>query len=199
MSMIKLIKYKGAVYQLYRSRSRRAEFRSAVNRLWRDLERVVAYLRERGIDPVVVGGLAVQHHGWERLTEDIDILIAREAYQQLVQEGKIKFGQLKLIPGTQVDVLTEGKDSNPDPEYVRDGSSVYPTFPGLMYLKLKAGRAKDIGDVTELIKAKGLDEVVLQEVLDFLPTPELQQKFRNQWAQAVKEQQHQDEQRVQDE
>jgi general secretion pathway protein N len=116
-----------------------------------------------------VGGLAVQHHGVERLTEDIDLLISRVAYDELVQEGKIKFGQLKIMPGTQIDVLTEGKDRNPDPEFVRDADTVFPTFAGLIYLKLNAGRMKDVGDVAELLKAHGFDAVEKETILAFLP------------------------------
>lgn len=182
------IKYRGNLYRLYQPKSNVREFRTAVNRLWSALQKVLAFLKPRGIQPVVVGGLAVQHHGLERLTDDIDILIDRIDYDRLVDEGKIKFGQLKLLPGVEVDVLTEGKDKNPGPEYVRDADTIFPTFAGLMFLKLKASRAKDIGDVVELIKARGFDPQDRESVLAFLPTAELKEKFLGLWATAEQEQ-----------
>jgi hypothetical protein len=184
-----LIRYQNCLYTPYRSKSRRTEFRGAVTKLWRDLGTAIRYLNERGVDPVVVGGLAVQHHGVERLTEDIDLLISRAAYDELVQEGKIKFGQLKIMPGTQIDVLTEGKDRNPDPEFVRDADTVFPTFAGLIYLKLNAGRMKDVGDVAELLKAHGFDAAEKETILAFLPSA-MRAKFGEIWDNALREHEH---------
>ena len=43
-------------------------------RLVDDLARLA---RELGVTPVVIGGLAVNHHGYMRLTADVDLLISR--------------------------------------------------------------------------------------------------------------------------
>lgn len=126
-------------------------------------------LDDYGINPVIVGGLAVQYHGYRRFTEDIDILLSREDYDKLVEDNKIKFGQLKLKPGLQIDVLTEGKDNNPDPDFVRDGNSNWPTLEGLIYLKLVANRVKDQADIVELIKSEGGSEGLLDRLLEYLP------------------------------
>ncbi|MFA5135503.1 MAG: nucleotidyltransferase [Patescibacteria group bacterium] len=184
--MSQRLQFRGHNYRLYTPKSQRREFRMAVAGLWRDVTTVIRYLAEKGIDPVVVGGLAVQHHGVERLTEDIDILISRAAYTKLVEEGKIKFGQLKIIPGTEIDVLTEGKDNNPDPEFIRAGDSNFPTFAGLIYLKLKANRLKDRGDVAELLKAHEFNIEEQQEILTFLPE-ELKIRFLAIWDEAGQE------------
>lgn len=162
-------------------------FRKLIAALWDEAEQTVTYLlKEYNIKPVIVGGLAVQHFGYRRMTEDIDILISREAYTHLEQEGKIKFGQLKTKPGVQIDVLTEGKDNNPDPETVRDGDSLYPTFEGLIYLKLLSGRDKDKADVTELLKINGLEPELYYKVVHFLPD-NLITAFDERWRSALSE------------
>ena len=33
--------------------------------------------REAGVAPVIIGGLAVNHHGYMRVTADVDILVSR--------------------------------------------------------------------------------------------------------------------------
>jgi hypothetical protein len=145
-------------------------FRRMLADLHADAEWVVDYLlRDYDIKPVIIGGLAVQRYGYRRFTEDIDILISRRDYDRLVEDGKIKFGQLKVKPGIQIDVLTEGKDDNPDPEFVRDGNSYWPTLEGLIYLKLLSGRKKDEADVVELIKVENASEDLLDRVLAFMP------------------------------
>jgi hypothetical protein len=154
---------------------RRASFRSAVAKLWQDFEDLVKYLAKHGVDPVLVGGMAVQHHGLTRLTEDIDILISRTDYDRLVTDGLIKFGSLKHFKsGVQVDVLTEGKDGNPDPSVVRNPESPnLPTLEGLIYLKLLAGRLKDHGDIGELLKIHEFDPDIRSRLTQLTDDPNL--------------------------
>lgn len=153
----------------------RVSFRKAVAKLWRDFEDLIKFMSRHNVDPVLVGGLAVQHHGYVRLTEDIDILIPRADYDRLVAEGVIKFWMLKRFnPNVQVDVLTEGKDRNPDPSVVRDPSSPnLPTLEGLIYLKLLAGRLKDHADVAELLKVHGFDPEIRQHLTAITNDPQL--------------------------
>jgi len=160
-------------------------FRKLLASSWKDAEEVVKYLLEEyNIKPVIVGGLAVQQFGYRRMTEDIDILISRKDYDYLIEEGKIKFGQLKIKSGVQIDVLTEGKDDNPDPEFVRDGDSLYPTFEGLIYMKLLSGRDKDKGDITELLKINGLTKDLHDRVINFLPAG-MVSSFEERWNVAI--------------
>lgn len=149
---------------------------------------VVQYLsKDYGITPLLIGGLAVQHYGVERQTVDIDILLSKIDYQTLLEDRKIKYGTLKFKPGVQVDVLSEGKDGNPNPEIIRDGNSVYPTLEGLIYLKLIARRLKDQGDIAELLKANGLTQALKKRVLSLLPEKH-KQPFLDIWNTATKEQ-----------
>lgn len=162
-------------------------FRQVVASLQTEADVIVGYLINNfEITPVVVGGLAVQHFGYVRLTEDIDILISAVDYQKLVDEDRITFGRLKTKPGLQVDVLVEGVDGNPHPDFIRDGGSSYPTLPGIIYLKLISGRSKDSADVVELIKINMQDSTLHDTVVNFLPV-ELHETFESLWNTAVKE------------
>jgi len=148
-------------------------FKRLIAAVWNEVPEVIKFLQnDYGINPVIIGGLAVQHHGLTRMTEDLDLLISKLDYDKLVAEGKIKFGALKWKPGFQVDMVWEGRDGNPNPESVRDGSSVFPTLQGLICLKLISGRMKDQSDVVELIKIHNFDPGVKSDVLasDLLDT-----------------------------
>lgn len=152
-----------------------------------DFEEVSAHLlKEYNIKPLLIGGLAVQHYGFERQTVDIDILISKIDYQKLIEANQIKFGTLKFRPGIQIDVLSEGKDNNPNPETIRDGNSNYPTLEGLIYLKLISNRLKDQSDIVELIKANGLSKELQKSIYNFLPSKRKQQ-FIELWNKATKE------------
>ena len=168
---------------------RHAAFRSAVVGLWQSFEDLVGFLAQHHVDPVLVGGLAVQHHGYVRLTEDIDILISRVDYDRLVEEGLIKFGSLKRFQsGVQVDVLTEGKDGNPDPSVVRDPELPnLPTLEGLVYLKLLAGRLKDHADVAELMKRHDFDPAIRQRLEAITQDPNILADYDSVVARAARE------------
>jgi hypothetical protein len=152
------------------------QFKKAIEALWGSLRQALDFINENyGEMPVLVGGLAVQLYGVTRMTEDVDILVSKETYDKLVADEKIKYGQLKLIPGTQIDVLCEGKDENPHPDFVRGDPPEYPSLPGLIYLKLLSGRYKDLGDVEELLLVNYTPELH-QQVMGLLPE-DLQQAF----------------------
>jgi len=142
--------------------------------------------KEYRIKPVIVGGLAVQRHGYRRQTEDIDILISKADHEKLLQDGKINFGRLKIRRRIDVDVLWEGRDGNPSPDFVRDGDSYYPSLEGLIYLKILAGRVKDRADVVELLKTNGLSHKLYKQVRSFLPA-EMHTLFQELWGAAKSE------------
>ena len=135
-------------------------FRRLIQAVWDEVPDVIKYLQdEYGINPVIIGGLAVQHWGVVRMTEDLDLLISKADYDKLQKDGKIQYGSLKFKPGYQVDIVYEGRDGNPGPNAVRDGITHFPTLAGLLYLKLIAGRMKDQSDIVELLKANGMPDI----------------------------------------
>jgi hypothetical protein len=148
----------------------------ALSRLVRDLENL-------HIDYAVIGAVALNQHGFQRLTVDIDLLLTKDGldrfrnemvglgYRPAFEGAKKKFRTTKEnIP---VDIITTG-------EYPGDGSPIPVVFPNpaeaslnidgvntvtlekLIELKLASGitatdRLKDLADVQELIKIKSLD------------------------------------------
>lgn len=134
---------------------------------WEDAQRVIAYLMDLGVNPIIIGGVAVKQHGYERETGDIDILISREDYDTLSDGNKLEQGpdgeRLAELPG--IDVLYEGDYwDHPSPEAVRKPGTHLPTFEGLLMIKLKSGRQKDTSDVTELLKRTGLSPALKKQL-----------------------------------
>ena len=158
------------------------------------LSRLVRDLESHEIDYAVIGAVALNQHGFQRLTVDIDVLLTKEGldrfrdklvglgYRPAFEGAKKKFRTTKEnIP---VDVITTG-------EYPGDGSPIPVTFPNpadasviidgvntvtlekLIELKLASGitatdRLKDLADVQELIKIKSLDESFAVRLNEFV-------------------------------
>jgi hypothetical protein len=115
----------------------------------------------------IVGGVAVVHHGYARTTQDVDVLVASDAWAALEREatrfGFTSSGARRFVhdTGVRVDVLVEG-------EPLPRGDAVYPSpdeldqdgdvvgLVGLVRLKLTARRHQDLADVVALLKR--LDE-----------------------------------------
>ncbi len=128
-----------------------------------------ALLKTSGVDFLIVGGLAVVHHGYQRLTVDLDVLIAEDGHESLDAHLqafdfiRTSRRRLKHEPtGVQVDLLTAGDSligprtapPLPSPDTVgrseQDPDII--SLHALLELKLDAGRRQDITDVVELLK-----------------------------------------------
>jgi hypothetical protein len=138
----------------------------AKRRLADDLSRIC---REAEVRPVVIGGLAVNHHGYMRVTADVDILVARaEAvalYRRLRSESgwrRYSEGFKNTALGVGLDICVEGErtapgstEEFPDPAQLAtvdvDPLPV-PALSELLALKVMSGRARDDADVVELLK-----------------------------------------------
>ncbi len=152
-----------------------------------DIARTLEYLKmelgRANIPFGLIGGLALRHHGYLRFTEDVDILTTAEGLQW-IHDNMVGRGLLPRGPGVRkklrqtqykvnIDILTAGEHAGangsptcfPSPEsdafVERDGILVL-TLEKLIELKLTSGvwggRAKDLGDVQELIRANALSE-----------------------------------------
>ena len=139
--------------------------------------RISRRLDELGIAFVVVGGVAMFHHGFRRFTEDVDILVSREdlalIHEKLDGLGFVRpFSTSKnlrdTVNGVKIEFLITGEfpgDGKPKPVAfprpqdvfeIRDGIKVL-QLPRLIELKLASymtgkARSKDLGDVEELIR-----------------------------------------------
>ena len=126
--------------------------------------------RKEGIPLAIVGGLAAIHHGYERFTKDIDVVV-RSANLNVLTRVAPQYG-VKVIwndpegwhklqcEGVPVDVVPEGRKPRkdapttiPGPEQlgVRDGTG-YAGIAGWIETKLGSFREQDRADVVQVIK-----------------------------------------------
>jgi hypothetical protein len=138
-------------------------------------------LKQHGIDYMVIGAVALMAYGYPRFTEDIDLVMTPEGLQAFHQEliglgCPASPGAKKRLrstrDGVSIEVIVTG-------EYPGDGKPKPVSFPvpatasteiegvqivtleKLIELKLASGmtapdRLKDLADVQELIKVRGL-------------------------------------------
>ena len=166
------------------------------------LTHVAADLKERGIDYLVVGALALFAHGYPRLTEDIDLVFTSEGldrfHDELVGPGYASAfpGARKRLrstkDGVRIDVITAGEypgDGKPKPVSFPVPSQAaieidgirFATLEKLIELKLASGmtasdRLKDLADIQELIKIRGLTRELANDL-----NPYVQQKYLELW------------------
>jgi hypothetical protein len=124
---------------------------------------------EAGVAPLVIGGLAVNHHGYARFTADVDLLVARADALPLLRRFRQEHGWRRRGDGFRntvldvgVDICVEGEKTAPHSEETfpapADLRSVsvhplpVPALPDLIALKVMSGRARDDADVVELLK-----------------------------------------------
>ncbi|MBX3287730.1 MAG: nucleotidyltransferase family protein [Acidobacteria bacterium] len=147
------------------------------------LSRLVRDLENNGIEYAVIGAIALNQHGYRRFTEDIDLLLTREGLERF-REKLVGLGYRPAFEGAKkkfrtteenvpVEVITTGEfpgDGLPKPVVFPHPTDVSREIDGiktvslekLIELKLASGisapdRLKDLADVQELIKLKGLD------------------------------------------
>lgn len=147
------------------------------------LARVSSDLKRCGIDYMVIGAVALMAYGYPRFTEDIDLVLTPEGLQafheELIGSGYVPAfqGSRKRLrstcDGVSIEVIVSGDypgDGKPKPVSFPvpaeasteiDGVRIV-TLEKLIELKLASGmtapdRLKDLADVQELIKIRGLD------------------------------------------
>ena len=142
------------------------------------MRRVVKRLEKAGIDYAVVGGMAVNAHGRQRTTADLDLLLTPEGlaefrlrfvprhYEEIAGRPrrftdriggvKIDFLVTGLFPGSGA----PGPIAYPDPAAVSEviGDARVVGLATLIQLKLAARRYQDFADVVALIRVHDLDE-----------------------------------------
>jgi hypothetical protein len=148
------------------------------NEVYKSLRRIAERLDALGVPYALVGGLALNEHGYERLTVDVDLLVTPDGLKTIHE----KLQGLGYLPpfagskhlkdtttGVRIEFLITGQypgDGKPKPvvfpdpakEAVDIGGIKVLNLPKLVDLKLASGlsnerRARDIVDVQELIAA----------------------------------------------
>jgi hypothetical protein len=165
------------------------------------LRRISRRLVELEVPYAVAGGMALFAHGFERFTQDVDILVAREALKSIHE----RLEGLGYVPpftgsknlrdtefGVRIEFLVAGEfpgDGKPKPVAFPDPAEVaveidgirFLSLPSLVELKLASGmtnlgRLKDLADVIELIKARSLPAEFAQEL-----NPYVREKYLELW------------------
>jgi hypothetical protein len=148
----------------------------ALGKLARDLERC-------GIDYAVIGAVALNQHGFQRFTSDIDVLLNADGLERF-RDRLVGLGYRPAFEGARkkfrttetnvpVEFIVTGEfpgDGRPKPVVFPEPSDFFVIIDGvktitlekLVELKLSSGmtatdRLKDLADVQELIKARNLD------------------------------------------
>jgi hypothetical protein len=129
-------------------------------------------------EAVIGGGWAVWRHGFVgRVTQDIDVVLPASQLDEFLRVAAVSGFQVLAQPagrwpklvhketGTNVDVLPEGgrpgvparlaPTTIPEPRKLGAAGTRlrYAHLPGLIELKLAAGRARDVADIVELVRA----------------------------------------------
>jgi len=139
------------------------------------LKEAVALTRKavRSVDGAyacIIGGLAVQEHGYQRWTDDVDVVVDAEHFSQVLDA--LRAMNFIITPkgwlenretGARIDLLKEGvklHDSNlplPHPKELGKNNG-FATVTSIIRLKLDSGgRMKDLADIVELLKLR-IDE-----------------------------------------
>lgn len=148
------------------------------------LRRLVADLDRHGIPYNLIEAAALNRHGYQRFTIDIDLLLSPAGLQKF-QDELVGLGYRPAFEGAQkkfrstqenvpIDIIIAGEypgDGKPKPVRFHDPQENFVIIDGiktvnletLVNLKLASGmtskgRLKDLADVQEVIKIKELDE-----------------------------------------
>jgi len=153
-----------------------------------EFDRVISVLktlsRKEDIPLAIVGGMAAIHHGYERLTHDIEMVVAKRHLDSIVQVApkygiKVAWhgpdGWHKLdYEGLRIEIVPEGGKARedaptaiPGPKKlgVREGMN-YANLAGWLETKLSSYRAQDRADVVQVLKRK--DTATIEEVRDHI-------------------------------
>jgi hypothetical protein len=151
-------------------------------------------LKNNGIEYVVIGAVALLAYGYPRFTEDIDVVLTPEGldtfHRKLVGLGYVPAfeGSRTMFrstkDGVSIEVLTSGGypgDGKPKPVRFPEPADVSNEIDGirivslekLIELKLASGmtapdRLKDLADVQELIKVRGLDSEFAERLTPYV-------------------------------
>lgn len=114
-------------------------------------ETVSAAYRRAGIPHAFIGGLAVGHYGYERMTRDVDLLVNKRDLAKIEGRPMAISGRTFRIGSVDVDVVSPpGRAALFESLLTPAGG--YVPFPALVLLKVMSGRQKDMSDLVELTK-----------------------------------------------
>lgn len=177
------------------------------SRVQRALSKVVRLLEEDEIPYALIGAMALNEHGYHRVTVDVDLLMTREGLEEF-KAKHLGLGYVQKFPGSKglkdtqngvsIDIVLAGEYPGdgqpksvafPDPAFAaeRSGQVAVLPLPRLIELKLASGmtaphRLKDLADVLETIRALSLPADLAEEL-----DPYVREKYQELWGAAQTE------------
>ena len=171
------------------------------SRVQRARDKVTRLLAEDGIPYALIGAMALNAYGYERVTVDVDLLLTAEGLEDF-KKRHLGLGYVQKFPGSKglrdtengvsIDVVLAGEypgDGLPKPVAFPDPASAAVRgervallpLPRMIELKLASGmtaphRLKDLADVIELIRISKLPAELAEEL-----DPYVREKYRELW------------------
>jgi hypothetical protein len=169
--------------------------------VFKTLRKIAGRLDSIGVPYAVAGAMALNAHGFRRLTVDVDILVTREDLKA-IHENLEGLGYVPPFTGSKnlrdaehgvrVEFLIAGEfpgDGKPKPVAFPDPAKVGVDIKGIQYLGLPTlvelkiasgmtnpGRLKDLGDIQQLIQAANLPADFANEL-----NPYVRDKYLELW------------------
>jgi hypothetical protein len=169
------------------------------------VRRIAQRLEEIGVDYVIAGGMCVSRHGFQRFTQDVDVIVTPEGLEQLHASldglGYVRpFAASKNLrdaeTGVRIDFIVSGQfpgEGKPGPiafpvpkqvATIIDGIRFVDLIP-LIELKLASGQAshrgQDLFDVQGLIRTRSLPRDLADQI-----HPSLRDAYLLKWDDAQK-------------
>ncbi|HWG45816.1 MAG TPA: hypothetical protein VN688_23850 [Gemmataceae bacterium] len=161
-----------------------SRFFAGCSQVHKAMRRLVARLKRFEVPYTIVGGMAVNAHGHQQTTDDVDLLLTAENFTRI--EGlflRTKYNPapdrrqrfFDRINGVLLDIVITGKSAGgwrgspityPDPSVVSEtiDKIAYVNLKTLVELKLASRRYRDLGDVGALIAVHDLDESFMKQL-----------------------------------
>jgi hypothetical protein len=152
--------------------------------VYQTMRRTARRLQKAGIQYAILGGMALNAHGYRRTTGDVDFLLTPHGLEAF--RNRFVGKSYDPVPGrprrftdrvsrVTIDILVTGRfpgTGQPGPFAFPDPADVsvvidkhcVVNLATLIQLKLAARRYKDFGDVVELIRIHNLDESFLSKI-----------------------------------
>lgn len=165
------------------------------------LRSITSRLEKLGVPYAVAGGMSLVAHGYERTTNDVDILVNAEGLHRIHAEleglGYVRpFANSKNLrdtsTGVRIEFLISGQypgDGKPKPVAFPEPAAAGEVIDGIRYLQLgklvelklasgisAAHRLKDLADVQELIQVLKLPREYASKL-----DPSVQERFLDLW------------------
>ena len=154
-----------------------SRFLMGEGKVYQSLGKIARKLTELGIPYAIAGGMALVAHGYDRTTDDVDVLVDSSGLKA-THEALEGLGYVAPFPGSKqlrdtetsvrVEFLVTGQypgDGKPKPVAFPDPRDTAIEIDGICYVKLptlielklasgmtNTGRLKDLADVQELIR-----------------------------------------------